>query len=278
MIPLRIFDEITNGNFLYIACEAQLQKHLLEESSISYLNALSILDDMVDFIFSPNWFYGKDIIIDLVSAFVLFLIAFFSIKNYRLNKENKNHLALAASFNLIGLSFLFKIITNFTIYYKVLETQQFGLMTLTRTIITSSNVLYFGGFLISRSLMLLGLYMLYVIYKKQPKESFFLTVFLLLALIYFSRASCFIFHITSLALLLFITFHYLGNYRKNKHYGAKWLFFSFLAIALSQLIFIFQMPKSVIYVIGEVIQLVGYIGLLITFTRVLKDGKKTRKK
>jgi hypothetical protein len=232
---------------------------------------------MIQLVYSPRWFYGKDIIIDVVSIFVLFLIAFFSIKYYKINKKNKNYLLLATSFILMALSFLFKIITNFTIYYRILETRKLGFMTFTYDIVKSSNVLFFAGFLMHRILMLLGLYMLYSIYLKQNKFNIFLIAYLILISTYFSRSAYYIFHLTSLIFLIIITLQYFKNYKTTKHKTNKWLAYSFSVITASQIVFVF-IKIHTMYVIAELIQFVGYVGLLITFIKVVKDGKKKRKK
>src|SRR3989338_1029488 len=97
---------------------------------------------MIELVYSPNWFHGKDIIIDTVSIVVLSLIAFFSIRCYRIDKENKNYLYLAISFIVIAFSFLFSIITNFTIYYKSIETANLGFLTLTYQAMRSTDILF----------------------------------------------------------------------------------------------------------------------------------------
>src|SRR3989339_586586 len=104
---------------------------------------------MIDIIYSPTWFYGKDIVFDIINVFVLFLIAFFVRKYYKL-AENKNYLYLAISFFMVGVSFLFKIMMNFTIYYHILETRDFGIVTFTYHTMRSSDTLFFVGFLIYR--------------------------------------------------------------------------------------------------------------------------------
>jgi len=233
---------------------------------------------MIELVYSPKWFYGKDIAIDVVSIFVLSLIAFFSMQYYKLNKRNKKHLFLSISFFLIALSFLFKIATNFTIYYRMLETRHFGFFTLTYSASKSSNVLFFIGFLMYRMLMLLGFYILYSIYIKQNKVNIFLIIYLILISTYFSRSAYYIFHLTAIILLIIVSFKYLKNYRKTKHNTNRWLLYSFVLIAVSQIIFVFIKIHAIFYVIAELIQLLGYIGLLITFIKVLKDGKKKRKK
>ncbi len=231
---------------------------------------------MIQLVYNPHWFYGKDIIIDIVSIFVLFLIAFFSIKFYKLNKRNKNYLFLALSFIFIGCSFIFKIITNFTIYYHVLETRRIGFMTFTYNAVNSSHILFFVGFLMYRLLMLFGLYMLYSIYLKQQKSNIFLISYLIIISTYFSSSAYYLFHITSLFFLVIITYRYLKNYKKNRDSTTKLLAYSFGMITLSQVVFVFVAINTFLYVIAELIQLASYISLLITFIMVLRHGKKKK--
>ncbi len=231
---------------------------------------------MIQLVYNPHWFYGKDIIIDIVSIFVLFLIAFFSIKFYKLNKRNKNYLFLALSFIFIGCSFIFKIITNFTIYYHVLETRRIGFMTFTYNAVNSSHILFFVGFLMYRLLMLFGLYMLYSIYLKQQKSNIFLISYLIIISTYFSSSTYYLFHITSLFFLVIITYRYLKNYKKNRDSTTKLLAYSFGMITLSQVVFVFVAINTFLYVIAELIQLASYISLLITFIMVLRHGKKKK--
>lgn len=233
---------------------------------------------MIELIYSPRWFYGKDIIIDIVSIFVLFLIAFFSIKYYKINRKNRNYLIFAGSFGVIALSFIFKIITNFTLYYKVVQTRQIGFITLTYNTVQASDILFSVGFLIHRILMLIGLFMLYALYTKTRKTDVILMLYLIFISTYFSSSVYYVFHITALAFLVMITMQYWRNYRKLGHNTNKWLVWSFALITLSQLVFVFIRLHLLLYVAAEMIQLLGYICLLMTFIKVLKDGKKKRKK
>lgn len=230
---------------------------------------------MIQVVYTPQWFYSKDLLIDGISAFVLLLIASFAVKYYKLNKNNKNYLYLASSFFLIALSFLFKILTNFTIYYKVFVTRHLGNYILTYPAIQVSNILFFVGFSLYRFLTLLGLYMLYSIYQKnQSKSSIFLMVFFILVLTYFSELEYFIFHIIALALLALITLQYYSTYRKNKQPTSKLVTASFAIIGASQIFSIFIFYNNVYYVVAGLMQLVGYLILLTTFIRVLRDAKK----
>jgi hypothetical protein len=230
---------------------------------------------MYQVIFSPEWFYGKDIIIDIFSIFVLSLIAFFSIRFYNLNKKNKNYFWFAVSFIILAFSFLFKILMNFTIYYNIIKTQKFGFITLTYSTIATSDLLSFIGFLFYMFLTLLGLFILYSLYKKESSwQNYVLITYFLLIIIYFSASRYYVFHLTSLLLLFFITLNYNKNYQKNKNRTILLLTLSFFIITISQLVFIFITINPLLYVIAEIIQLIGYVLLSITFIKVVKNAKK----
>jgi len=232
---------------------------------------------MIELIYSPNWFYGKDIIIDIISIFVLSLIAYFSIKYYKISK-NKQYLFFAGSFISIALSFLFKVVTNFTLYFNIINIKHLGLITMTYNTIKSSNILSDIGFLLYRLLMLVGLFMLYSTYSKNKKINNILILYFIFVLAYFSKSAYYVFHITALIFLFLITWQYWKNYQKSKIITTKLLIYSFCLITLSQIIFIFIGLHTTFYVIAEIIQLLGYLILLLTFIKVLKNGKKKRKK
>ncbi len=236
---------------------------------------------MFRLVYSPTWFYGKDLLIDVVSVVVLLLIAFTSVKYYKLNKRNKNYLYLAIAFTLMAASFLFKILTNFSIYYIVLETKTFGFITLVYKSVKYSNLPLIIGFLMYRVTMLLGLLLLYKMYVKPKNTSFAILTYLILVSSYFSRHAYYMFHLTALIFLCIITLHYWKNYKRLRKPSNKWLAYSFALITLSQVVFVFVSVNELFYVTAELFQLTGYAGLLITLIKVLKKGKngeKTRKK
>ena len=229
---------------------------------------------MFHLIYNPRWFFGKDIYVDLVSVIVLFMIAFFSYRYYGLSKRKK-YAIFSTSFLLMAVSFIFKIVTNFTLYHQKLETKTFGLITYTYSTLQQSDILFQLGFLFHRLLMLFGLYLLYSIYAKPKKGTSFLIFYLIVVSTIFMRSAYFIFHLSSLILLILISLYYIKNYKKS--YNNKLLFTSFLTIILSQLLFMFIKFDLTLYIVAEFVQLLAYIVLLITIIRVLKDGKKRKK-
>ncbi|MBI2660420.1 hypothetical protein HYX07_04620 [Candidatus Woesearchaeota archaeon] len=231
---------------------------------------------MVQVVFSPKWFWGKDIFIDSIALLVLLSIAIFATKYYWI-KKSRNYLYLALSFYLIALSFFSKILINFTIYYQVLHTQIIGSMTYTQTILKSSEIFAVSGLFFYRFFTLLGLFMLYSIYEKQSKANIILMVYFILISIFFSKEEYYLFYLTSLILLGIISNRYYQNYRKNKSKASGMLAASFSIITLSQVFFMLVSITKHFYVAGEIMQLIGYTVLLTAFITVLKHGREKNK-
>ncbi|MEM4397319.1 MAG: hypothetical protein QW757_01690 [Candidatus Woesearchaeota archaeon] len=229
----------------------------------------------MDIIFTPIWFYGRDILIDSISVVVLMLIFYFVIKNYFLNK-NKRYLLLGISFFLLSLSFLIKMILNFIIYNNLIQTKISGYAIFDYEKIASIENYLFISFFILRLITLTSLFILYLIYIKQQKSNILLLFSLLLINLYYSIESHFAFHFISFLILFLISLKLYEVYRKNNFSKTKLLAISFFIISLSQFFFLFIEIESLIYVIAELIQLVGYLILLFTYIMVLKDGKKNK--
>lgn len=231
---------------------------------------------MVQVVFSPKWFWGKDIFIDSIALLVLLSIAIFATKYYRI-KKSKNYFYLALSFYLISLSFFSKILINFTIYYQVLHTQMIGSIEYAQVILKSSEILAVSGLFFYRLFTLLGLFLLYSIYEKQSKANIVLMIYFIIISILFSKEEYYIFYLTSFIFLGVISNRYYQNYKDNKEKTSGMLAASFSLITLSQIFFIFVNFTKHFYVVGEVIQLLGYILLLATFIMVLKHGREKNK-
>jgi hypothetical protein len=231
---------------------------------------------MLHIVYSPQWFYGKDIAIDLVSIFVLLLVAYFSINYYKI-KKNKNYLYLASSFGTIAIAFIFKILMNFKIYYHAIETKKIGFLTLTYRTVESSDTLFFLGFLLFQILTLLGLYMLYSLYHKQSKSNHLLIIALIIGLTYFSYSTYYIFHMASFMILTLILIQYLNNYIDKRYSSTIMMTISLGAITFSQVLFMLIGLNTTLYVAAEITQLFGYTGILATLIMVLKSGSKKDK-
>lgn len=230
---------------------------------------------MVQFVYSPAWFYNIDIVIDLVSVFVIALLAFFSFRYSRFDRRNRRYLYFAVSFAFLAFSFLARILTNFTIYNDAVHMERVGNILIAYHQVVSSNLPFFSGFFMYRLLSLLGLFLLFSVYERRQSASVgFLVIYLILVSAFFSSSVYYVFHITALVLLMLIILQLVSRYCSGRNALTAWLAASFSVIALSNLLFVFVAFNSVFYVAAESVQLFGYFILLCMFVRVLLRGKK----
>lgn len=226
-------------------------------------------------VLTPDWFLGKDVMIEFFSFIVLFIFCFLCIKNYKLNK-NKKFLYLGGGFALIALAQLATILTKTALYYDTTFTQNIGQMIVTYQVVKSVDILYNIGFFFSRLLTLFGLYIIYrlPIKQKSPKDIFLAAYFILLSAIV-SQQFFFLYHITAVILLVLITNNYYCIYEKNKHRNTGMLTFTFGLLALGHFIAIFS-ERDMFFVTSNIIELVSYIILLVLVIRILQHGKKKK--
>ena len=231
----------------------------------------------IEVVYTPHWFFGEELFISLFSLATLALIAFFSMRYYRLSKNNKNYLYLSYSFFVLALSFIFRIVMNFTVLFETTTVRQVGLLTMSYETVHVSNVLYIIGFFVYRLLALSGLYMLYSLAAKQRRSSVHILVTLLLIIsTYFSQDSYYVFHFTSLVILGLISYHYYHLYQETKHANTRLLFLGFVIIALSQLLFMVVPFRQFLYIVADGIQLAGYCLLFVALLRIVYHGKKKK--
>jgi hypothetical protein len=225
----------------------------------------------------PQWFLGRDFIIDLVSVVVLLLIGFFSWKYYSLNKSNKKHLLIFTSLVLLGLSFIFKIATYFILYSTHFQVQVYQLFGRMVYYVTPTSSLFAVSFIIYAALTLLGFFIFFTVYEKLSLKSVILIMYLMVAVVLFSEDAYIFMHLTAFLLTLMIALSLWKSYRINGMKTTKCLALSFGIISLSLILFILAHNYSSMYVVGELVQLAGYVVLLVTFISVLKHGKKKGK-
>jgi hypothetical protein len=227
---------------------------------------------MFEVMHSPNWFYGTDSLIDILSAVILLLLATASYHYYRLNSQQKNYLHLALSFALLAAAFGAKAIAYWFIP-KVIISQQFGVVLVTAERLQASPRFY-ALFLGYRFLLVFALYWLYAIYQSPSRMNLLLITYLLFISTFFTVASYFVFHVTAFVLSFLIMTTYFYSYKKKAVRTTLYVAISFALFCLSRLLFIFVGGTHILYVLAELIQLAAFLCLLCTFASILYHAKK----
>lgn len=225
--------------------------------------------------FVPKWFNGYSFVIfEIFSVIALFLISAYSYKCYKFSK-NCNNKNLALAFLLIGVSFIAKILTNVIVHYEVIKNIDMGFFNIRVESMQTSNIFFIIGFFFYRLLFLFGLYILYLTISKSQDNIFFLIYFIMITTI-FSNSAYYIFHLTALVFAASIAFIYYKNYKNSHKKPVLLLFWSYLLISVANGFFVFSAGNSNIYVVSEIIQLIGFILLLYAFIRTIKKNVKKK--
>lgn len=207
------------------------------------------------------------------------------------NTGEKRYKLFIIAFLLLSLSFIAKLFTYIVIEYKAIETKTIGFLTISYQIVKTSEVPIFIGLFIFRILSLLAFYLLYLAYTRKdmkidinnPGKSgitlrnslgMILVIYLLLIAGYFSQSVYYIYYTTCFFMLFLITESIYEIYSVNKNKNTLLLAISFGIIMLSHAVFIFLNIHCIAYISAEIIQLLGYFLLLITFSKITWINKK----
>ncbi len=223
---------------------------------------------MVTYIFGPEWFYGIDTIFDMVSIVVSFMIAYFGYRCYKYSSQ-KRYLYFSSSFFLVALAFIIKIITTIPVYAREITQRTIGFLTITTTNYVRIVWIHRFGIFLARFLMISSFLMLFLLLMKiRNKKVIVLLFYFALITTLLSQYSYFVFHLTLALFLFYLSLGFRKNYLRTRLKNAGLVMCSFYVLFLSQLVFIFDLINKNCYVVGEVIQLVGYLILLFTLIRL----------
>ena len=216
-------------------------------------------------LFGPEWFLGFDQFLDVFSIVASLLVAWYSYNVYKVTSQEKTKY-LSVSFSLIGVSFITKVITNYMIYQAKLE-----FVTCALCGVFEIDLIYIIGYFMYKLTFLAALIILLILSLK-IKDKNIITIISVLGfmLTFFSQLQYYIFHITAAFFLFYIAWSFDRNYRKLRTRSCFLVCSAFWIIFMSQLAFIFVVIDQSFYVMGEIIQLVGYILLIINHIRLLR--------
>ena len=228
------------------------------------------------YVFSPKWFYGFDSIIELIAITASVLLVYYSYKCFKLTKENK-YLYFSTAFLSLTFGFITKIIGTLAIYKP----------TITRTTLGSSIHQTFSGMtpyninaiaiIIHYFFILLGFMILFLIISRltwRNQRVIALLVYFVFVATWISVIHYQFFYLTTFVLLLLITYSYYQNYREVKTEKARFVTIAFGILLVSQGFFVFVIYSRTIYVLAELLQLLGFVYLLIPFILIFKKKPK----
>lgn len=228
--------------------------------------------------FTPGWFNGYDLLFSSIGLVVALLIAAYSWRVYKFNKENR-FMYFSLAFLLVSLSFAFKIFTSGVLYYyPVRETVYQVIGSATGPRLKYSALFYRAGFFFQMVSMLLAWLLIFLVSQKSRARltKFYevsqigLFAYLLLLVSVISNFDYKVFYLTSSVLLSLIVLNYYKNYLTTKKNNALKVMTAFLFILGGNLISVFVFLQNGSYVVGEALTLVGFLLLLQTYKQVVR--------
>jgi hypothetical protein len=229
--------------------------------------------------FGPTWFYWIAVIIHLISAVIALYVSYVLYKSYIISKE-KIYLYLFTAFLLLCIDLLIftLVFPGVFIYYKYYAYLDAGVLL---PIVHFLNLVYMFCTLMAYTLFI------FIYSKAQRRSIMALLTALVLSLVIYSYVyvNHLGFNLVCALLLLFVMYYTFRNYitKKTKNSALVFLAFSLIFIAHLLLALFFLLHKgliesfkNVLFIIGHVAQLTGYLTLLILFARVKQHGRKKK--
>ncbi len=224
------------------------------------------------FVFSPRWFYGFDSLIELIGVIVCGLLVYYSYKCYKLTSEHR-YLYFSTAFLSLTLAFVAKVAGTFAIYTPPIRESGIGRVVQTTFSALTLSKINGVAFLLYIFLTLLGFMILFLIVSKLTWENkrviamllYFVLVATWLGVIHYQ-----LFYVTTFAMLSLITLSYFKNYEEIKSKNSMKVVIAFGILLVSHAFFVFVIYFETVYVIAEMIQLLGFLFLLIPFISVFR--------
>jgi hypothetical protein len=220
--------------------------------------------------FSPPWFFGYDVALELAFAIITFVVALAAFRVYRLTDQRQPQL-FGIAFMLLSVSYVVQSVMNFLIISKMHE-QVCQLMLLQSVILFDTLGIYTHIVLSITGLVLLA----FMSFRSERRRLLLLLLLLSLLTIFNSANSLYIFFLVSSLLLLFITWHLIDTYIDNRDPKTLLIVIAFMLLLLSNIHFILSVDHHLFYVIGHIFEFIAYGLILINFFLVHKHGQKTR--
>lgn len=222
----------------------------------------------VTLVYSPLWFHGIDIALEVFSILAAVLISIMGYKSYRLTHDRKL-LWFAAAFGFITLSFVARALTAAVVLSQVGVIPGISAPNPSLSLIES---IFDGGRFAYFLLVFAAYLILYALSAKIGNKSLLALMSIFLGLFAFSAFEeiPIMFYIVSFVLLVFIAANYCKNYNSKKTRGALLTSTAFCVMTLEPVFFMLAIYYKPLVVAAYIIRLIAYVTLLVMLIRVYR--------
>lgn len=204
-------------------------------------------------------------ILDLIIIFLAIVISYQSGRIYKfIGKNSYKYFSLA--FLSIGFGYLFKILANFTLVYRVYLVD-LNIITVILREYSFMQIVHFISFFLHQSFTMFGLMILFLVTKKiKSRGEIFIFAYAGLLAVIFSLYIGWVYHLTMFFLSFLLADYYYMRYKKSKSPGGLLVFIAFLLICVGTLICLFPaypydcLIEEIFYVLGFLVLSINHFG------------------
>lgn len=219
---------------------------------------------MTQFYLVPRWFFGYDIALEIIFGVITLLLALYSFRIYRLSTLRESR--------VLGWGFLSMSLGYFA--WSALNLYVTSRLNASGLDISLQHLFSIASLGVSAHIFFLVMGSATLAYmalsgRSNLLYSTLLTLSLLIIVFAFNKALAFYF--VSSFLLFLVLIHYVSVYRRRHHPGTLLLLFAFFFIFAGNVVFIFATLHAFPYVIGHLLQLLGYLLALVSLISILRS-------
>ena len=220
------------------------------------------------FVFGPSWFYGIDSGFGVFAMLVTILIGIYSFRIFLIAKDRK-YLYFTMAFLFISVSYLIRAAADYVVFRHLIGRMPNVVAAVTS--VANLPTLYSLGYLVHVFLMFAGFMILVAIFLRIHNIRTLSLLFIFILILSFLSQSKFVaFHVTLLVMLLYIVIHLFRNHMKKKTINSFLVLYSMLSLMVSHIFFFMIIFDKLYYVVGHVLQLVGFSLLLLNLVLVFR--------
>jgi len=219
---------------------------------------------MAQFYLLPSWFFGFDIVLELIFGVVTAIVAFFSLKVYGLCKERDCKL-FGFAFIFISISYFLLAVLNLLAASSQTD-QEIITISLSNIIVPSSIWIYAYIFFFLIGLSLLA----YLTFDVRKQRLFTLIASMSIIVVIFSARTGIAFNFVAAVLLFYVFLYYLDRYRVSSDGRVLFVMSAFILLFFARISFAFSYLNPLPYVVDHVIELVAYSLILFSLVRAIK--------
>jgi hypothetical protein len=230
------------------------------------------------YIFGPKWFYGFDSVTEAIGVIICALLVFYSYRCYKFTSEKK-YSYFSISFLSLMLGFISKVLGSLTIYEPSINKSPVGSAFHSAFSWITPDLINGLAFIFYIFFMTMGFMMLFLIVSKltwKDKRVIAMLMYSVFVATWLGVVHYQLFYLTTFVMLCFITYSYFINYLELKTRNCFLVALSFGILLISHAFFVFVIYSKQFYVIAEIVQLIGFLFLLIPFIIIFIKKPKNK--